>query len=172
MAPTRTEGRGRPAATGKRALVRGCRIRTVFAGLVWLIFVAQASAAEVFIDNPPQAGFVKAADAVRRVVVTVNKSRTFQVEKPFTKAIVGSPDIVDVLPMSNQTLYLQGKKLGATNVSIFDADARLIGILDVEVAIDSAGMQQKIQASTGINAIRVSANGSQVILTGLVRIRS
>ena len=140
-------------------------MRTVIAALVGLIFVAQVSAAEVSVDNPPQAGF--AAGAVRHVVVTVNKSRTFRAEKPFTKAIVGSAAIVDVLPMSNQVLFLQGKKLGATNVSIFDADAQLIEILDVEVAIDTAGMQQRIQASTGIKAIRVSANGSQVILTGM-----
>jgi pilus assembly protein CpaC len=166
MESTRTEGRAEPVASGKRALVRGCRMRTVIAALVGLIFVAQVSAAEVSVDNPPQAGF--AAGAVRHVVVTVNKSRTFRAEKPFTKAIVGSAAIVDVLPMSNQVLFLQGKKLGATNVSIFDADAQLIEILDVEVAIDTAGMQQKIQASTGIKAIRVSANGSQVILTGLV----
>ena len=166
MASTRIEGRAEPGASGEGALVRGCRMHTVIAGLVGFIFVAQASAAEVSIDNPPQAGF--AVGAVRHVIVTVNKSRTFRAEKPFTKAIVGSAAIVDVLPMSNQVLFLQGKKLGATNVSIFDADARLIEILDVEVAIDTAGMQQKIQASTGIKAIRVSANGSQVILTGLV----
>jgi len=165
MESTRTEGRAEPVASGKRALVRGCRMRTVIAALVGLIFVAQVSAAEVSVDNPPQAGF--AAGAVRHVVVTVNKSRTFRAEKPFTKAIVGSAAIVDVLPMSNQVLFLQGKKLGATNVSIFDADAQLIEILDVEVAIDTAGMQQRIQASTGIKAIRVSANGSQVILTGM-----
>ncbi len=147
MLSTRTEGRGEPVVSGKRSLVRGCRMRTVIAGLVGLIFVAQAGAAEVSIDNPPKAGF--AADGVRHVVVTMNKSRTFRADKPFTKAIVGASEIVDVLPMSDQVLFLQGKKLGTTNVSIFDADAQLIEILDVEVAIDTAGMQQKIQASTG-----------------------
>ena len=140
-------------------------MRTVIAGLVGLIFVAQASAAEVSIDNPSKAGF--SADGLRRVIVTVNKSRTLPVEKAFTKVIVGAAQFVDVLPMSDRVLFLQGKKLGATNVSIFDADGKLIEILDIEVAIDTADIQQKIKASTGINAIRVSTSGTQVILTGM-----
>jgi pilus assembly protein CpaC len=165
MVSTRTEGRGEPVASGKRSLVRGCTMRTVIAGLVGFIFVAQASAAEVSIDNPSKAGF--SADGLRRVIVTVNKSRTLPVEKAFTKVIVGAAQFVDVLPMSDRVLFLQGKKLGATNVSIFDADGKLIEILDVEVAIDTADIQQKIKASTGINAIRVSTSGTQVILTGM-----
>src|SRR6266446_4276757 len=36
--------------------------------------------------------------AVRHIVVTVNKSRTLRIEKPFASAVVGSPDIVDALP--------------------------------------------------------------------------
>src|SRR5450759_2390419 len=165
MVSTRTEGRGEPVASGKRSLVRGCTMRTVIAGLGGFIFVAQASAAEVSIDNPSKAGF--SADGLRRVIVTVNKSRTLPVEKAFTKVIVGAAQFVDVLPMSDRVLFLQGKKLGATNVSIFDADGKLIEILDVEVAIDTADIQQKIKASTGINAIRVSTSGTQVILTGM-----
>jgi Flp pilus assembly protein, secretin CpaC len=49
-----------------------------------------------------------------------NKSRTLRLEKPFASAVVGSPDIVDALPMSDRTLYIQGKKVGTTNVSVFD----------------------------------------------------
>ena len=54
--------------------------------------------------------------AVRHIVVTLNKSRTLRLEKPFASAVVGSPDIVDALPMSDRTLYIQGKKVGTTNV--------------------------------------------------------
>ncbi len=145
------------------------RKRTVIAGLASLLLVAQASAAEINIDNPSSSSLVRApAAAVQHIVVTVNKSRTVLVNKSFTKAIVGSAEIVDVLPISDDTLYLQGKKLGTTNVSVFDAEGRLISILDVDVAIDTVEMQQKIQASIGMGGVRASANGSQVTLTGLV----
>ena len=57
---------------------------------------------------------------VRHVVVTLNKSRTLRFDKPFASAVVGAPDIMDALPMSDRVLYIQGKKVGTTNVSVFD----------------------------------------------------
>jgi len=138
------------------------------AGLLSLITVAGLRAAEINADNSLSSGAGGAPVALHHVVVTVYKSRTVPVEKAFTKVIVGSTEIVDVLPISDHTLYLQGKKLGTTNVTVFDADGRLISILDVEVAIDIAEIQQKIQRSTGLDAVRISANGSQVTLTGVV----
>ena len=53
---------------------------------------------------------------VRHIVVILNKSRTLRLDKPFASAVVGSPDIVDALPMSDRALYIQGKKVGATNM--------------------------------------------------------
>ena len=79
----------------------------------------------------------------------LNKSRTLRIEKPFASAVVGSPDIVDALPMSDRTLYIQGKKVGTTNVSVFDQTMQLIGVIDVEVTLDTGNLQQKVRASTG-----------------------
>src|SRR5215469_14402567 len=70
--------------------------------------------------------FQSEGQPVRRVVVTVNKSRTFQFGQPFSTAVVGAPDIADALPMSDRTLYIQGKKIGTTNVSIFDTSNKLM----------------------------------------------
>jgi len=83
---------------------------------------------------------------VRHIVVTLNKSRTLRFDKPFASAVVGAPDIMDALPMSDRVLYIQGKKVGTTNVSVFDQSMKLIGVLDVEVAIDTGNLQQKIRS--------------------------
>src|SRR5262249_17359627 len=79
----------------------------------------------------------------RHIVVTLNKSRTLRFDNPFASAVVGAPDIVDALPMSDRVLYLQGKKPGTTNISVFDPSMKLIGVLDVEVAIDTRNLQRK-----------------------------
>jgi pilus assembly protein CpaC len=99
--------------------------------------------------------------------LTVGKSRTLRIERPFTKAIVASPDIADVLPISNQVIYIQAKKVGTTNVSLFDDKAQVVGIIDLAVNVDTANLEQRIRASTGSSGIRVSSSGSQVILSGL-----
>ena len=61
---------------------------------------------------------------------------------------------------------MQGKKVGTTNVSLFDENKQLIGVFDVEVAIDARNIAQKIHASTGSPGINVSSSNEQVVLTG------
>jgi pilus assembly protein CpaC len=104
---------------------------------------------------------------VRHIVVTLNKSRTLRLEKSFASAVVGSPDIVDALPMSDRTLYIQGKKVGTTNVSVFDQGMQLIGVIDVEVALDTGNLQEKIRASTSSGGIRVTSSNGQLVLSGV-----
>ena len=103
---------------------------------------------------------------VQRVKVIVNKSRTFRVDTAFSTIVAGSPDIADVKSLSDHLIYIQGKQTGTTNVILFDSSMKQIGILDVEVAIDTGNLQQNIQSSTGTRGIRVSAAEGQVVLSG------
>src|SRR6266404_7831532 len=111
--------------------------------------------------------FVSEMSDVQRVKVTINKSRTFRVDTPFTTIVAGSPDIADVKSLSDHVIYIQGKQTGTTNVILFDSSMKQIGILDVEVAIDTGNLQQNIQSSTGTRGIRVTSTEGQVVLSGM-----
>src|SRR5438445_1832790 len=74
---------------------------------------------------------------------------------------------MDALPMSDRVLYIQGKKVGTTNVSVFDQSMKPIGVLDVEVSIDTGNLQDKIRSSTGSGGIRVSSSNGQIVLSGV-----
>jgi pilus assembly protein CpaC len=104
---------------------------------------------------------------VQHIVVTLYKSRTLMLPQPFASVVVGSPELVDALPMSDRRLYIQGKKVGTTNVSVFNQSMLLVGVIDVEVALDTGTLQDKIRASTGSSAIRVSSNNGQIVLSGV-----
>lgn len=110
--------------------------------------------------------FVSEISDVQRVKVILNKSRTFRVDTAFSTIVAGSPDIIDVKSLSDRLIYIQGKQTGTTNVILFDSSMKQIGILDVEVAIDTGNLQQNIRASTGAQGIRVSASEGQVVLSG------
>jgi pilus assembly protein CpaC len=103
---------------------------------------------------------------VRRITVTLNKSKTLTFASPYSSAVIGSPDIADLLPMTNRTLYVQGKKVGATNISVFDTDKRLVAVVDLEVTPDTASLRSKIVATTGAQKISVTSANGQVILSG------
>src|SRR5262245_5574387 len=110
---------------------------------------------------------IEESGAVRHIVVTVNKSRTLRFDNAFASAVVGAPDIVDALPMSDRVLYIQGKKVGTTNVSVFAQDMKLIGVVDVEVTLDTGNLQEKIRSSTGSGGIRVGSSNGQIVLSGV-----
>jgi pilus assembly protein CpaC len=104
---------------------------------------------------------------IQHVVVIVNKSRTITVDQPFSSAVVGAKEIADVLPMSDRTLYIQGKKVGTTNVSVFDQGMHLIKVLDLEVGLDTGNLQGQIRSSTSSLGIQVSNSNGQVVLSGV-----
>ena len=101
-----------------------------------------------------------------RVRVSVNKSQALRLEYPFTDVLVGSAEIADVIPLSDQSLYILGKKTGTTNVSVLDNARRVIGVVDVDVGPDTGSVAEKLAAGTGTGGIRVRSSGDQLILEG------
>ena len=112
------------------------------------------------------AGWHEEAGPGHNIVVTINKSKTLWIDKVFATAVVGSPDIADALPLTGHSLYIQGKKVGTTNVTVYDQSSALVGIFDVEIAPDVGNLQQKIRVATDNRGIRVSSSNGQVVLTG------
>jgi pilus assembly protein CpaC len=155
---------------GLRGSRKACRKRfalgaIVVAALTWSYAADRAEAADRKSDKSDGV-FISEVSDVRRVTVIVNKSRTFKVERPFATIVAGSPDIADVKALGDRSIYVLGKQTGTTNIVLFDDAARQIGVLDVQVTIDTGNLQQNIQSSTGTRGIRVSAAEGQVVLTG------
>jgi pilus assembly protein CpaC len=144
-------------------------IESRLARLRMLLFVPLVVAAAMLGVGPRQLAQAQTEESagVRHLVVTLNKSRTLRFDQPFSSAVVGSPEIVDALPMSDRALYIQGKKVGTTNVSVFDQAMRLIGVVDIEVTPDVGNLQEKIRGSSGTRGIRVSSSNGQIILSGV-----
>ena len=63
-------------------------------------------------------------------------------------------------------LYVQGKKVGATNISVFDQQRRLVSVIDLDVTPDTTSLQNKIAASTGGRDINVTSANGEIVLSG------
>ena len=68
--------------------------------------------------------------------------------------------------MTDRTLLIQAKKIGTTNISIYDHNSQLIKVVDVEVTLDTGDLQSKIRGVTGSRGIHVSTDNGQVVLSG------
>ena len=169
--------RGQPCIAAKGNGMSGGRVASKAGGRLLALSVIVLGAALALFGSADRAGaadrrgsssgvFVSEMNDVQRVKVIVNKSRTFRVDTAFSTIVAGSPDIAEVKSLSDHVIYIQGKQTGTTNVILFDNSMKQIGILDVEVAIDTGNLQQNIQSSTGTRGIRVSAAEGQVVLSG------
>lgn len=101
-----------------------------------------------------------------RITIVKNKSSNIRLHEPFANTTVGAPDIVDIVPVSDKQLYVVGKQTGTTNIMFYDATKRLIGVLDVEVKLDTAHLGKKIREVTGDPDIRVHDIGGKLVLSG------
>jgi pilus assembly protein CpaC len=134
--------------------------------------IAGATAAEDTVGrapSKPSQRIVVEEAASRHIAVAQNKSRTVRFERPFAQTVIGSPEIADVLAMSDRVIYIQAKKIGTTNISAFDADKHLIAVLDVEVTVDTQNLAAQIRGGTGTSGIRVSSSNGQIVLSGEAR---
>lgn len=111
-------------------------------------------------------GRAQGVQFVRHIAIPINKSVTLTIAKSFSSAVVGSPDIADALPMTDRTLLIEAKKIGTTNVSIYDQNMHLIKVVDVEVTLDTGDLQSKIRALTGNYGIHVGTDNGQIVLSG------
>lgn len=166
------EGKSRNIGAGSLALAMAL-------SLAWAILVA---AGVIGVAGGAQAGESLAApipggepvyslehpEEVTRLTVTVNKSQTIRLDRPFAEALVGNAEIADVIPLTDRTLYLLGKQIGGTRVSIIDANRRLLGIVEIEVAYDAEAIRAQFERSLPGSSIKVTPVNGAIMLTGLV----
>ena len=77
-----------------------------------------------------------------QLVVPLNKSQVLETDVPFTRVAVGRSEIADVLPLTDRTIYVLGKTLGSTSLSIFGKDDVLLAVMDAVVTYDVQGRSE------------------------------
>lgn len=101
-----------------------------------------------------------------RVTLVQNKSRNLRVDVPFAIVEVADKDIVDAATISDQQLFLVGKRIGSTNVLLYDQARRLIGVVDVDVKLDTRAIGSQIREGSGATGIEVNEVYGKLVLSG------
>lgn len=102
------------------------------------------------------------------VSVPQHKSRLVQLGSRAKKVSVGSPEIADILILRSDQIYVLGKKLGTTNVIVWDARDQLVAVLDVEVTHDLNALKAKIYEFLPGEEIKVQSSQNKLVLSGQV----
>ena len=100
------------------------------------------------------------------IAVAIGKSQLVRVGRGYAQVLVGDQLIADVLPMAGDTVYVLGKKVGATNLTLYDAHHSLVAVVDVVVGPDTAGLRTALAAALPGEHLTVRASGDSLIVGG------
>jgi hypothetical protein len=106
---------------------------------------------------------------VGAVRVTQGKSQTLQTTLAFVDLVVGDPEIADVMPLTDRTMYVLGKKLGTTNVAVYDAAKGLVGVIEVEVGYNTPRLAADVEERLPGERARIASANGRTVLSGTMK---
>lgn len=118
-----------------------------------------------------------AASGVQRVslgggnvaqMVPKGETSTLKTDLAYVDLVVGDPEIADVMPLTDHSFYVHGKKIGATSVSAYDANRKLIGSIDLEVGYSTGRLRMELRRRIPNSSIKVSSINGRILLSGSV----
>jgi pilus assembly protein CpaC len=111
---------------------------------------------------------INLASGQAAVKVVQRTSQTLKTEQAFTDIVVADPEIADAVPLTDRSIYILGKNVGVTSVSIYNAEKALVGVLQVEITKDAPRAARDIKRS-GNEGVRVGTQAGKIILEGEAR---
>src|SRR5438270_10049404 len=139
---------------------RGLRLAAMAGAAFACLAAAQPASAQVRMASGVDAG---------ELDVPVNKSQVLRADRPYSKALIGNPDIADIVPITDRSVYVLGKKTGTTSLTLYDRANRLIAVVDIVVGPDVTTLKRQLADLIPADEISVRMSNDSVILEGVVR---
>ena len=129
------------------------------AAAIIAVAAAQPAAAQVSVASGVHAG---------ELDVPVNKSQVIRADRPYSKALIGNPEIADIVPVSETSVYVLGKKAGTTSLTLYDRSNRLIAVMDIVVGPDVTTLKRQLTDLMPGDVVSARMSNDSVILEGMV----
>ena len=134
------------------------RRAALVAAALGAIAAAQPAMAQVAVASGVDAG---------ELDVPVNKSQILRVDRPYTKALIGNPDIADIVPITPTSVYVLGKKSGTTSLTLYGQN-RLIAVVDIVVGPDVLTLKRQLSDMLPGDRVAAHMSNDSVVLEGTV----
>jgi pilus assembly protein CpaC len=132
--------------------------RALGAAIPVLLLCAAPPASAQYLENGLHGGTLE---------VPVNKSQVVSTDRPIAKAMVGNSEIADLVPLTDRSVYVLGKAMGTTSLTLYDPAGRVLVVMDVAVGPDAQGFRDQVQRLIPGEEIDAQISGNSLILTGL-----
>ncbi len=145
--------------------------------IVWALFIASLLVADTLMTghaNKAQANkaylkITKAAIGKTQIVkVGLNKSMVVDLPGDAHDILVASPEVADAITRTSRRIYIFGKRVGSTNIFIFDSAGRQLLSIDLFIERDVAGLEANLEKYVPGSDVVVEIVNDNIILTGTV----
>ncbi len=103
------------------------------------------------------------------VTISPGKSQVLELPETYTDVMIGDPKIADVLPLNARSVYIVGKTMGSTGLTIYGPNKRLIAAVNVVVAVDIQGLKARLaEILPNEKDIAVRAANQSIVVSGTV----
>ena len=102
------------------------------------------------------------------VEIAVNKSQVLTADTAIDRAMIGNDEIADILPVSSDSIYVLGKSVGTTSLTLYDRNNRVIAVMDISVGPDVAGLREQIGQLIPGQPVETRASNGNIVLSGTV----
>jgi len=104
--------------------------------------------------------------APQKINLAVGKSLVIDTPAPVKRVSLASSEVADTVVISPRQVYLTGKAVGTTNLTLWGSDDRVSAIFDVVVAPDLSQLKEKLQEILPRENIKVIAAQDSITLSG------
>lgn len=103
-----------------------------------------------------------------RIVLGLDKSLVIDLPADAHDILVANPEVADAVSRTAQRIYLFGKKVGTTNIFVFDQNGDQLVSLDLRVERDVAGLDRYLARFIAGSDIKTEIINDNIVLTGSV----
>lgn len=102
------------------------------------------------------------------VKVPHHKSTHVELSGKAKRVSLGDPEVLDIVMLKSDELFLIGKKLGSTNLMAWDSRGQLIESINIEVTHDLNSLKAKLYEFLPDETVEVHSAQNRLILSGQV----
>jgi pilus assembly protein CpaC len=132
-----------------------------FCSLFILALLSLALSAHAQAGPPPSLPFTS-------LEVKTGHTRLIDLPVGVKRVSVGKDKIADVLVISPRQLYVVGKEVGTTSLTLWDQQERVLGVIDVRVARDLSRLKEHLYQVLPHEPVEVREMEGTVVLSGRV----
>lgn len=110
---------------------------------------------------------VLGAEPAQVLQLAAGKSLVLRAARDVSRVSLADPDLAGVVPLSSRQIYLTGRKSGATTLTLWGADGRIMAVCALEIGPDLAQLKRMLHTVLpGETGIQVLSTGGSVTLSG------